>query len=227
MKAVTTIFTLLIAMLMTAQPQPQPTIEVSGEGTVSVVPDRVTISVSVQNEGQDPKTLKQQNDATVSEVLQFLKGQNIPSKNITTQFVQLNKNYDYNTKKYKYSASQTISVLLEDMSKYEKVMTGLVNSGVNRIGGISFGTSKKDELEAEARRLAILDAKQKATEYVKPLGQSVGKAVLISEFQQSSNGPGPMYKMAMMDSSGGGEQETLAPGEMEVKAKVNVSFILN
>ncbi|MDX1463487.1 MAG: SIMPL domain-containing protein, partial [Marinirhabdus sp.] len=177
MKAVTTLFTLLIAMLMTAQPQPQPTIEVSGEGTVSVVPDRVTISVSVQNEGQDPKTLKQQNDATVSEVLQFLKGQNIPSKNITTQFVQLNKNYDYNTKKYKYSASQTISVLLEDMSKYEKVMTGLVNSGVNRIGGISFGTSKKDELEAEARRLAILDAKQKATEYVKPLGQSVGKAV--------------------------------------------------
>ncbi|HBC04532.1 MAG TPA: SIMPL domain-containing protein, partial [Aequorivita sp.] len=61
---------------------------------------------------------------------------------------------------------------------------------------------------------------------VSVLNQTVGKAVSISEFS-NSGGPQPMYKMAMMDSSSGGGDQTIALGEMEIKTTVNVSFLLN
>ncbi len=66
----------------------------------------------------------------------------------------------------------------------------------------------------------------KAKEYVSVLNQTVGKAVSISEFQNSV-GPQPMYKMAMMDSSVGGGEQTISLGEMEIRTSVNVSFLLN
>lgn len=228
MKNVLTATFLFITLLMTAQTNPQPTVDVSGEGIVRVVPDEVTITVSVENEGKEAKALKQKNDATINEVLQFLKGQKIDEKYITTQYVRLNKNYNYNTKTYSYNASQTLSVVLKDLSKYETVMNGLVESGVNRIGGIAFASSKKESLEAEARIKAMQDAKKKATAYAQALDQTIGKAVSISEFQPQINNPGPMYKMAMsMDAESGGGQQTLSPGELEIIARVNVRFVLN
>ena len=227
MKIIKTLFILFSTTLMTAQTNPQPTVDVSGEGIVNVTPDEVTISVSVQNEGANPKTLKQKNDAIVAEVLQFLKDQNIDSKYITTQYVQLNKNYDYNTKVYKYNASQTLSVRLKDLSKYEPVMNGLIESGVNRIGGISFSSSQKEALAAQARVKAMQNAKLKATEYAAALGQSIGKAVSISEFQQTTNPGGPMYRSAMMmDGEAMAGKQTLAPGEMKISTRVNVRFEL-
>ena len=49
-----------------------------------------------------------------------------------------------------------------DLSKYDKLMSGLVSSGINSINGVSFSSSKMEEYEAEARKKAVLDAKQKA-----------------------------------------------------------------
>ena len=85
---------------MTAQSQPNPSVEVTGEGIVNVVPDQVTVNVRVENTGSNPKELKQQNDRTVAEVLQFVKGMGIDSKYVQTDFVRLSKNYEYNTKTY-------------------------------------------------------------------------------------------------------------------------------
>ena len=66
----------------------------------------------------------------------------------------------------------------------------------------------------------------KAKEYASVLNQMVGKAVSISELS-NPGGPRPMYKMAMMDSSSGSGEQTIAPGEMEIRTTVNVSFLLN
>ena len=79
----------------------------------------------------------------------------------------------------------------------------------------------------EARIKAIKNAKQKAKEYAGALEQSVGKAIAISENSYVSRPPMPMYKtMAMEASMDGGSRETLAVGEMEVTATVNVIFEL-
>ena len=107
-------------------------------------------------------------------------------------------------------------------------MMDLVDSGINNIQGVAFESSKIKEFERQARKEAMLNAKEKATDYVSVLaGQKVGKALLISE-NSATNYPRPqvyaMKSMAMESDSM--PRETLAIGEIEIIATINVSFIL-
>ena len=228
MKTVPTL--LLVAILTTtAMAQntlPPNTIDVTGEGIVRVVPDEVTINIRVENTGENTKVLKEQNDATINEVIKFLKKMNIADKDVKTEYMNLSKNYDYNSKTYTFAANQALSVKLRDLSKYESVMKGLIDTGINRIDGVNFSSSQEDSLRSTARKKAVEHAQMKAREYASALNQTIGKAISISEFSNPSE-PRPMYKMAMMDSASGGGEQSIALGEMEIKTVVNVSFLLN
>ncbi|PKA84376.1 hypothetical protein ATE92_2564 [Ulvibacter sp. MAR_2010_11] len=226
MKKICTLLILFTTLIMTGQTKPEATVDVTGEGIVYVVPDEVNITVRVENTGKNPKELKQENDRVVNSVFAFIKSMGIDNKYVKTEYIQLNKNYEYNTKTYTYAANQSISIKLKDLSKYESLMNGLLETGINRIDGISFESSKKASLESEARKKAVANAKMKAEEYASVLNQSIGKAVSISEFQASTF-PQPMYKSAMMAQESSGDQQTIAPGEMEIRLTVNVSFLLN
>ncbi|MDN3723649.1 SIMPL domain-containing protein [Aequorivita sp. SDUM287046] len=228
MKTLQTLLILAITTtaMMAQNTLPPNTIDVAGEGIVRVVPDEVTINIRVENTGENTKTLKEQNDATINEVIKFLKKMNIADKDVKTEYMNLSKNYDYNSKTYTFAANQALSVKLRDLSQYETVMKGLMDTGINRIDGVNFSSSKEESLKSEARKKAVQNAQMKAKEYATALNQTIGKAVSVSEFDNTSQ-PRPMYKMAMMDSAAGGGEQTIALGEMEIKLTVNVSFLLN
>jgi len=227
MKTIQTILILAITTTaMMAQSNPPHTIAVTGEGIVKVVPDEATIRIRVENTGENTQNLKKQNDATISEVLKFLKQIKIADKDVRTEYMNLTKNYDYNTKTYTFAANQSLSVKLRDMDKYEELMKGLMDTGINRIDGVEFSSSQKEDLESQARKKAVANAQMKAKEYASVLNQTVGKAILISEFS-SSPGPQPMYKMMAMDASAESSGQTIALGEIEIRTTVNVSFLLN
>ena len=229
MKTLQTILFLLLSTIVVSQNNQTPTVDVTGEGIVIVVPDEVAISVQVENKGENPKELKQENDRIINDVLSFIKSMKIKNSNVKTQYIRLNKNYDYQTKTYHYVANQSISIKLKDLSKYESMMNGLLESGINRIDGISFSVSNKEELKSQARIKAILNAKKKAEEYVGVLNQSIGKAIAISEFTNSTI-PTPRYDNSMMKTSSelsNSNQQTISLGEIEIRAVVNVRFLLN
>lgn len=208
-----------------AQESPTSIVNVTGKGTVKVVPDEVVIRARIEHTGKSASEVKAQNDKVVNDIIKYLKSEKISTKNFQTEYIRLSKDYNYNSKDTSYSANQAISIKLEDLRKYEKIMSGLLSSGLNRIDGIQFQSSKKEELESEARKKAVLNAQEKAREYATALGQDIGKAQSINELE-SGNFPQPMYKAMQMDIAESGQQETIAPGEMEISVKVNVGFIL-
>ncbi|PVW15777.1 SIMPL domain-containing protein [Marixanthomonas spongiae] len=227
-KTVQILVILLTTTIMThAQNTQQPTVSVSGEGIVKTVPDEANINIRVESSGKDATIIKQENDRTVSKVLSFIKKMGIDDKDVKTQYIRLNKNYDHNSKTYNYSANQAISIKLKDLSKYEDLMNGLLQSGINRIDGVSFSVSNEEALKSQARKKAVENAKAKAEEYASALGQAIGKAVMISEFQKPDYPQPPMYKTAMMESDASGGQQPIAPGQIEIRTTVNVSFLLN
>jgi hypothetical protein len=166
------------------------------------------------------------NDRIVNDVLATAKQMGIEAKDIQTEFVRLSKNYEYNTKTYNFAANQSVSIKVRDLKKYESLMNGLMDSGINRIDGISFSSSDNLALESQARKKAVENAKMKAQEYAGVLNQTIGKAISISEFRQVSS-PQPMYRAMAMESDSSGGEQTLAPGEMEIRVNVNVSFLLD
>ncbi len=205
-----------------------PMINVSGEGKVKVAPDQVLISISIETKGTKAEDVKRENDKKMDGILRFIKKSSIAPEDFQTQRISLNPNYDYEKKKSNYVATQTLHILLKDLSKYDTLMEGLVSEGINRIDTVEFKTSKLVQLQSDARKLAIKDAKAKAEDFVSVLGQKVGKAIVISDNSQPySPQPQPrMYAMKSMAMDESATKETLAIGEIEILANVSVSFVL-
>jgi len=205
-----------------------PQINVNGEGKVKVAPDQVCISATVETKGNNAKDVKKQNDEKMDAVLKFIKKMNIPTADFKTKQVALNPQYDYEKKKTSYNATQTVEIVLKDLTKYDELMEGLVQQGINRIDKVSFESSKLVQLQSDARKLAMKDAKAKAEDYVSVLGQKVGKAFVISDNSQVYH-PQPMYASmkSMAADTSGASNETLAIGEIEITANVSVSFVLD
>ncbi len=227
MKKVILILAILFMATSYSQEQKQvPTINVSGEGKVKVAPDQVLISISIETKGTKAEDVKRENDKKMDVILKFIKKFNIPKEDYQTQRVSLNPNYDYEKKKHNYIATQSIQILLKDLSKYDELMEGLVEEGINRIDNVEFKSSKMKELQSDARKLAIKDAKVKAEDFVSVLGQKVGKAILISDNSQIYVPQPRMYAMKSMSMDESVSRETLAVGEIEITANVSVGFIL-
>ena len=229
MKKVILILALVFMANSFAQEHKQvPMINVSGEGKVKVAPDQALISISIETKGTKAEEVKRENDKKMDGILKFIKKSNIAAEDFQTQRISLNPNYDYEKKKYNYIATQSVQILLKDLSKYDTLMEGLVNEGINRIDNVEFKSSKMVQLQSDARKLAIKDAKAKAEDFVSVLGQKVGKAIVISDNSQSYIPQPRMYAMKSMsvDKAESAPRETLAIGEMEIIANVSVSFVL-
>ena len=226
-KALLILSILFISMSYGQEVKQVPQINVSGEGKVKVIPDQATIMVTVETKGNNAKDVKKQNDEKIDAVLKFIKKMNVAPTDYKTQRVSLNPQYDYEKKKHSYNATQTIEILLRDLSKYDELMEGLVDQGINRIDAVTFQSSKLALYQSEARKLAMKDAKMKAEDYVSVLGQKVGRALTISDNSQTYY-PQPMYvamkTMEMSDDSA--PKQTMAIGEINITANVMVSFIL-
>ena len=227
-KTVLILMTLFTTMLQAQEQKQIPQVSVSGEGKIKVVPDNVVINFGIENKGKDATEVKKLNDETVDKVVKFIKKFGIASTDFQTTNVSLNRSYDYDKKKYNFEASQNITIILKDISKYDSLMMGLVDNGINNISNVEFESSKIEEYKSLARKEAMKEAKKKAEDYVSVLGQKVGKALLITDNTHNNFSPQPMFKGAMMamaeDSSA--PRETLAVGEIEVTSNVLVSFIL-
>lgn len=207
-----------------------PQISVTGEGKIKVIPDEAMITVSIENTSKDAAEAKKLNDEMSDKVLKLIKQKGIATTDFQTQRMNLYKNYDYNTKKSNYIANQTIAIHLKDLLKYDDLMLALVDTGINGIQGVEFMSSKIKELEKQARKQALLDAKAKADDYVSVLnGQKVGKALLISDNSQTYY-PQPQFKgvmrAAMAVESDAISRETLAIGEIEIISTVSATFVL-
>lgn len=226
-KAILILSVLFISMSYGQEVKQIPQINVNGEGKVKVIPDQATIAVTVETKGNNAKDVKKENDVKIDAVLKFIKKMNLAPADYKTQRVSLNPQYDYEKKKHSYNATQTIEILLRDLSKYDELMEGLVNEGINRIDAVTFQSSKLAQYQSEARKLAMKEAKMKAEDYVSVLGQKVGRAMTISDNSQTYY-PQPMYAaMKTMEKSDASEpRETLALGEINITANVLVSFIL-
>lgn len=226
MKNLLIAFTLLTGFSMIAQEGIVPGVTVLGEGKVYVEPDQVVVNIGIEHNGDDVKKIREATAKDVDATLKFLKKAGIPEKNIQTKSVRLNEQYQYDTKTYTYSSSQGISVKVEDLKKYEEIVSGLMESGVNRINNIQFKSSEIEKYEAQARVKAVQDAKAKAQQYAEALGQRIGKAKAIADVSIRNIPVYAKLEYASMDVGSSASRQTIAPGEMEVTATVTVNFNL-
>jgi uncharacterized protein YggE len=75
----------------------------------------------------------------------------------------------------------TFSVLLKELDQVEEVVEGLVSAGANELERISFEITKVKKVRAEARRMAMTAALEKARNYCVAGGVELGRILHIED----------------------------------------------
>jgi hypothetical protein len=220
------------------------TISFTGHGEVTAVPDIANVSFTIE---KDAKTVKDA-QAKVAEVekkaIDFLvKDSNIALKDIKTNNASFYPKYEYrydapsmmpctqygcppNPGKSVitgYTATESITVKIRNTDDAGKVIQGLGVLEVSSLYGPAFEVDDEDGLKAQARKLAIDEAKEKAKVLAKDLGV---RLVRINSFSENGNYP-IMYgagKMMMADSVSMPAPAELPKGENIISSDVTITY---
>lgn len=174
---------LLVAAVVQAQDKnfiDQNYIEVTGVAYKEVVPDEIYLVVQINekdNKGRESL------DKLEREMLSKLQSLGIDTKE-DVMLNDLTSNFKfYFLKRTDIFASKEYTVKVNNAALAGKVISGLSDIGISNVGLDRVAYSKEDDLKLEVKKMAILNAKEKAGLLVGALDQQVGKALHIQEFE--------------------------------------------
>ena len=156
------------------------------------------------------------------------KNAGIEPRYIQTSSVQMNPEYSEERvpRFLDFDVTQTIQLTLKDLSKYESLLSKLIEGGVNRVDSIEFRVAEPRKYKDDARLKAIRAAKEKATAMAAELGQTVGKPWEITEEVEPTSSPFQNVQVAAGFVAPDASQSTVAPGQIAIRASIRVSFQL-
>jgi uncharacterized protein YggE len=197
----------------------------------------------VETFDKDLRQVRRLNDQRIKDVLAAVTAAGVANKDVRTDYLNLQPEYEDRDANHRrvlrgYVQRTTMVITLRDVSKFETLLTGTLRAGVEYIHGIDFRTSEMRKYRDEARVLAIKAAREKAIALAAVLDQQIGRPTSITEggggwlsnygggWGRGSQG---MSQNVMQSSVGGqesGQDRTLAPGNVSVRANVTVVFEL-
>ena len=217
-------------------------INVTGDADVRVVPDEVVVTLGVETSDKDMSIAKSQNDERIKKVLAITEAHGIDPKYVQTEYINIEPRYRYENDHEEflgYFVRKTVVITLKDISKFESLLSSVLEAGVNFVHGVEFRTTELRKYRDQARALAIKAAREKADALASELGQKAGKALSINESHGgwwSSYGSswgsrwGSNVAQNVVQNVGEApptDEGTLAPGQITVNASVSVDFELN
>ena len=172
---------------------------------------------------------KSRHDQRAKKLISLAREADVESKDIQTSALRMAPEYseDKIPKFLGYQVSQSISITLKDLSKYEALMTHILEAGVDRLDGLEFIVAEPRKYREEAGLKALRAARDKAMALATELGQTIGKPWEISE----GDNPYalPVQANALFGYNNHAEREevsTIAPGEVAIRASIRISFQL-
>ena len=126
--------------------------------TVKIVPDMAKIVFAVTSEAQKADECQQKNTEALNSLTEYLKGQGIDEKSITTSGYSLNPRYDWSSDTRKligYEMQTEVTVSDVTVEQVGTLLSGGVNAGANEIYSVSYYSSGYDDAYAEALKKAV------------------------------------------------------------------------
>ncbi len=248
----TTIRAALAALLIlnTALAQQQkmfddrPKISVTGEAVVSVVPDKIVVTLGIETSDLDISVARNKSVELIKTAKLVMKEIGIRDDAIQTDHLSIEPRYrnEYLLPELiSYYVRTSMAVTLSDPGKIEELVTKVLESGVNYIHGVDFQTTELRKHRDKARELALRAAKEKAEMMAGVLGESIGDPIQINEHGSGSDwwypsswsgwgfgrGGGMSQNVMQNAPAASGEpMESIALGKISIRASVSVTFAL-
>ncbi|WP_373072542.1 SIMPL domain-containing protein [Zeaxanthinibacter enoshimensis] len=202
----------------------QPYLETNSRVDTLVVPDRIYLGIVLQESDSKGRTSVEKLEQKMAAELQKI-GIDIKEQ---LMLADLSSNFkDYFLRSTDVQKSKAFTLVVYDALMAGKAIKALEGAGISNISFRGAEVSNLDDLKVTMRSKAVIKAKEQARAMVEPLGQTVGKAIYISdlstEYIPYQGGPRMMMEMAKSDSS---EPIDVPFNKVNVQAMVNVKFMI-
>jgi uncharacterized protein YggE len=157
-------------------------INVFGSAIVRVDPDLVSISFSVLRLKKDPKEAFAAAREGAQQVRAFLAQAKLT--NFGASPLSLKESFIHTGGEHRfegYHASIDFHVLLHELERMEEIVAGVINAGANKVTDIEYQTTRLKEIRADTRRRAVEAAREKAENYCKAAGVTLGSVIHIED----------------------------------------------
>jgi uncharacterized protein YggE len=239
-----TALALIAAMPLSAQPltpaELPARISVSGTMVSQIAPDIIVWNLGITERATTLKEAKTASDTSTAGVLDVIKGLKVPPADVQTGQLNVQREYNRdvmgNQTPKGWAVSRSITVRQHDLSRFDDFFARLVDTA-NMEVNFSFESSRYHELRRETRLKAVEIAKQKAQALCEALGNTLGPPIGVEEGPAPAQAPWmPAAQPTWAGSNGsaaiapvGGSAAdaatgTLAPGMMEIRETVSVTF---
>ncbi len=166
-------------------PEPKNQITVNGEGKVTAAPDVAVITMGIVSDGTTVAAAQKQNNDKMNNIIAAVKNQfSIPAKDIQTQNYSVYPKYNYQNGRQSiigYTVNQNVVVKVRDFDKTGAIIGKATELGANQISGPSFSIDDIEAYKAQAREIAIKQAKDNAKVLADQVGIGLGRIVNFSE----------------------------------------------
>ncbi len=222
---------MLLPLLVMAQQQSIPTIEVDGNSEIKVMPDEATIQLNVRELKMKVADATNALNKKTKSIEDVLKKTGVKDYEfiVDNYFVNINRIYTRGSSKDSgYVASQNIKVIVKNTEKDLVKIVEAISKSSDLSYNVSFGISEKQRKSYQEKLLemALLDAKRKADIIAKTMGIN---QIMVYKVNYSSGASfQPMdYRMESMmvkTASDDRVEPTFSPQEQTLSDRVNVSF---
>jgi uncharacterized protein YggE len=193
-------------------------ITVTGDGSVTVVPDQAGFSFGTMSQADTAAAALAESSKAVAKVVDALKRAGVAKADIQTSEVSLSPRMNNaGTQITGYTASNTVSVTVRKLADAGGIVDAAVGAGANQVYGPNLVVSEQDAAYRTALKAAVAQARAKAETLASAAGRSLGAITAISE---GGSTPVPLPAMGATKDSA----VPIEPGTQKVEATVSVTF---
>jgi uncharacterized protein len=211
-------------------------VSVTGDAEIKVIPNQVLIYLGVETRDRNLAVARMQNDGAVRSVLDAIARFQIDATDVQTDFIQVNIAYQSSAQTIvdHYVVEKSIVITLKDVSKFEPLLSAVLEAGANHIYNVEFMTTDLRKYRDQARALAAKAAIEKANDLAAAAGlKVVGKPMNVSSYSYGGgswygrlHNMGANYTAQNVYQAGdrGSAEGTIALGKISVTASVSMNF---
>ena len=206
---------------------PENTITVIGTGTVHSAPDIATVDVGVDVTKPTVSEGFTEANGKIQDIITALTGIGIAAEDIQTSnlsvYTTTNTNAQTGANETGYTVSNTIHVIVRDVTKIETVIDAAIKAGATTLYGLNFDIQDRSALEEQARELAMKDAEARGQHYASLINAKLGEVIVINENRLAGGQPVALYSRQGADAGGA----AVAPGQTDVQIQVSVTYSIS
>ena len=194
----------------------------SGDASVSKKPDTAFLYAGVESQQSTASAAQSDLASKAAKLIARIKALGVADKDLNTSGYEVGPTYAPNGQIVNgYRASEQLQITWHDVSTVGRALDAIVQEGGATNVGASFGLTDPKAAQAEARGLAIADARSRAQAMASAAGVRLGSVMRVSDVTSSG------LPSARFDVGAAAPAATQLPvGELTVSVTVEVDFAI-